>query len=323
VALESWLYDDSPLRHFSFEPVLEKIKAEAHRGYFETLIGHRLLDNTHSSLLVLAPKKGLAEERDAAIRDSLARYKQSLGPAEIEKLIARNRDLKEHQAAPDREEDLEKLPMLALGDINPKAEKIPRLEKSEGGIRVLHIPLKTSKIAYACLLFDPTVIEEKLIPYVGLVAALLGKINTARRSYAEISNLLNRFTGGTSFSVAAYSENGSAESFLPRFIVNSKILYNDIGRALPLIGEIVTGTSFSDPSRIREVIREMKSRIEMRFAPQGHIIARKRALSYISPVERYEDMVSGISFYRFIATLDREFESRFLKLKRTAPLLRK
>ncbi len=315
VALESWLYDESPLSHFAFEPVFEKIKAEAGRGYFESLIRSRLLDNTHSSLVVLAPEKGLAEKRDAATREALARYKQSLGSAEIEKLIARNRDLKEHQAAPDRPEDLEKLPMLTPGDINPKAEKIPLLEKSEGGIRVLHVPLKTSKIAYACLIFDPTVVEERLLPYVGLVAALLGRIGTGRRSYSEISNLLNRFTGGTSFSVTTYSAKDSADSYLPRFIVNSKMLYGDIRHGLPLIGEIITGTSFGDPARLREVIREVKSRLEMRFAPQGHIIARKRALSYISPAERYEDMVSGISFYRFIASLDREFESRFPEIE--------
>jgi len=56
-AMDSWLYDECPLIHLKYEDMIKKMKTALTSNYFEELISKYLLNNNHSSLLVLKPKK--------------------------------------------------------------------------------------------------------------------------------------------------------------------------------------------------------------------------------------------------------------------------
>lgn len=314
VALESWLYDADPLMHLNFSPWIKKIREFASKGYFEDLIRMHLLENMHRSLLVLRPRQGLAEERERADRERLASFKSSLSREAIMQLVEGNRKLNEYQSTPDTEENLAKIPMLAINDINREPERIPSERRDLTGIPVVHTPVPTSGIAYLSLVFDPTAVEEEMLPYLGLLGGLMGKVSTKKRRYEELSNLLNRYTGGTFIHLNNYSERDEPWRFHPRLIVKSKVLFEQLPRALPVVGELIADTIFTEKERIREVIREMKSRYEMQVIPQGHIVARKRALSYFSPMEKFDDLAGGISFYRFLAKTERDYDALFPSL---------
>ena len=123
--LDSWLYDQSPFIHLEYEGALEKIKSALTTNYFEGLIEKYLLGSTHSSLLILKPKKGLSEEREGLLKGKLAEFKNSLSQEELENIIEKTKQLKERQNSPDSAEALECIPLLELSDINQKTEKLP------------------------------------------------------------------------------------------------------------------------------------------------------------------------------------------------------
>lgn len=308
--MDSWLYDESPLIHLEYEPILEKIKSALTTNYFENLIEKYLLSNTHRSLLMLKPKKGLAEEKDEEVRKALANYKASLSKEQIEDLIAQTNKLKERQMSEDSPEDLEKIPMVSLKDIDPKAEVYSLEERKLDDIKVLFHQTFTNHIAYVSFYFDTSVVEKDLIPYVSLLSNILGKVSTKNYYYEDLSKEVNIHTGGISYANKTMTENGSDEVYYPKLVVKTKALVSKLPKLFELAGEIVGNTKFDDEKRLRDIICELKSRYERRILERGHSIAVSRLNSYFSPAGKYEDLISGISFYKFISEIEKNLDTK-------------
>ena len=152
---DSWLYDDNrPFDQVMRLDTFEKLKAKADTGYFEELIEKYLLENTHASIVVVNPKRGLAAETDKKLEEKLAAYKASLSKEEISKIAADTRHLKKYQDEPETEEALRTIPLLKRSDIGTEAAKLYNTEKKVGDTRILHHNLYTNGIGYLDLLFD-------------------------------------------------------------------------------------------------------------------------------------------------------------------------
>lgn len=309
--MDSWLYDADPVLHLEYEATLEKIKEALNTDYFEKLIEKYLLNNMHRAVVVAKPQKGLSEKKTEALKKKLAEYKAGLSEGEIDSLIENTRRLKERQQSPDTQEALEAIPLLALEDIDEKADTLPTEERQLNTSKVLFHPVFTSGIGYINMYFDSTVVPQSKLPYLTLLSSILGKVGTENFSYEELSNLININTGGIRFSGDAFAENGSNRTYYPKFSLRAKVLIDKLPKLMEILNEIVINTKFKDRTRIKEIIQELKSRIEMRMLQRGHTIAAKRACSYFSPIAHYEETLIGISFYKFIADLENNYEECF------------
>lgn len=187
-SMDSWLYDGSPTAHLQYEDTINKLRKNMGTGYFEKFIEERLIKNPHSSMVIVEPKKGLKEEKDKALKEKLAKFKESLTDEEIEYLIKQNEELKKMQLSDDTPEAKATIPKLSISDVDKKAEIIPQeIIKFEESTLLFH-DIFTSKIAYVDFYFDTSVIDEDLIPYISLLAGILGKIDTQVRDYSELAN---------------------------------------------------------------------------------------------------------------------------------------
>ena len=77
-----------------------------------------MLDNTHTAVVVVEPKKGLAQKKEAELKEKLVQYKATLNEEEIEQLVEFTHYLREYQEEESAQEDLEKIPLLKLEDIS-------------------------------------------------------------------------------------------------------------------------------------------------------------------------------------------------------------
>ena len=307
--MDSWLYDESPFIHLEYTAILEKIKKGLTTNYFEKLIKEHLLDNQHQSLVVLRPKHGLGEEKDEEIRKQLADYKASLSSEEIHQLIAQTAQLKIRQQTPDSPEDLATIPLLTLGDLETKAEELPLLKKQENGVPVLLHPLYTNQIAYVNFYFDTRCIPQESLPYVYLLAEILGKVTTTQYNYGELSNEININTGGIGFDTAVYTENSNAEEYLPKFIVKGKSLVGKLPQLFELFEEILVQSRFDDGKRMQELVQEIKSNWDMNLFRRGQQLVTNRVLSYVSPIAQYNE-IGMLLFYDFISDLENNFTEK-------------
>ena len=308
--LDSWLYDDNAIfSHILANDTFAYLKEQIHTGYYEKLIETYLLDNGHSSLVMVKPKVNLTEEKEQAVRDKLAAYKATLSDEEIEKLIADTKALRAYQEEPSTKEELEKIPMLTREDMVKEVRPLYNKEKELAGCRVLHHNVYTNGIGYLKFVFDMSEIKE-LAPYVSLLATVLGYMNTEKYSYLEFTNETNIYTGGILADTNTYSKYGKKDDFQATFEIRTKVLYGNMKKALELLEEMIFHTDFSDGKRLKEIIQETKSRLQMKMNGSGHTIALARAMSYFSELAQFSDGVEGISYYRFLCDLEEHFEEK-------------
>lgn len=308
--LDSWLYDDSkPFIHIKAEQTFEELKEKIDTDYFETLIDKYLLKNPHNSIVIVKPKVGLSAKAEKEVSDKLQEYKASLTKQEKIKLIEESKKLVEFQETPSTKEELEKIPLLSREDIGKKSRPIINEIKQVADIKVIHHNIFTNKIAYIKMLFDVTTVPNELIPYLGLLSTVLGYIDTTDHTFLELSNEININTGGIGTDMNVYSKRGSTEDFNVKFEVRSKVLYENMNHSFALIEEIITKSKLDDEKRLKEIIAEIKSRLQMKMNSAGHSVAVSRALSYFSKVAYFNELTSGISFYQFIDKLDSDFDN--------------
>lgn len=310
-AFDSWLYkEDSAFLHLEALDTFAFLKEQAANGYFEGLIVKYLLENPHGSLVVIRPKRGLTAEQDEALKKKLAAYKESLTAEERKRIVDFTKHLKEYQSEPSPQEDLEKIPLLERGDIGKEALPFQNEELPAGGIKMVFHDLFTNGIGYVNLIFRANEIPEDLIPYLGLLKAVLGKVDTENYSYGEFAKELNLHTGGIYCSVGSYDQVRNPDEYTAVFEVHSKALYEEQQTAFSMMREMLMTSKMDAPKRLREIVAETKSRLQMAFQTSGHSMAALRAMSYFSESACFSDMTGGVDFYHFIEKLDAEFEER-------------
>lgn len=313
-AMDSWLYDECPLMHLKYEETIKKMKTALTSNYFEELIQKYILNNSHSSLLILKPKKGLAEEKEKALEEKLIKYKESLSEESLEEIVRRTKSLIERQTTPDSEEILETIPMLSLEDIDKKVENLDIVEKEEEGVKILHHETFTSKIAYISFMFDTKGIKQEDIPYISLLSNLLGKVDTKAHNYIDLSNEILINTGGIYFKSEVYGDDKEVLKYHPFLEGHCKAVVDKVPRALELVGEIISSTVFEDKKRIKEIVQMLKSRIEGRLIDRGHQVAALRLASYFSPASLYLENTSGYEYYKFLNNIEENFDENIDKV---------
>lgn len=307
--LDSWLYDDSkPFIHVEANETFTALRKKVDTGYFEALVKDYLIDNPHKSIVVLLPKKGLTEKREKELKEQLAAYKAGLSEEDLEALIAKTKALKAYQDTPDTAENLAKIPMLTVKDIKKEAAVFVNELRKSGETDILFHDLFTNGIGYLRLMFKLDKVPERLFPYLGILKGTLMLLNTEHYSYAELFNESNIKTGGISADVNVYGSIRDAQKFTLTMELKTKVLYENLEEAIGLMREIMMTSDFTDKKRIKEILAEGKSRMQGQMTSAGHSVAMTRALSGISKAAAYNELLSGIAFYRLVEKLNADFE---------------
>lgn len=307
--LDSWLYDDNkPFIHVEANETFAALRKKVDTGYFEGLVKQYLIDNPHKSMVVLLPKKGLTEKREKELKEQLAAYKAGLSEESLEALIAKTKALKEYQDTPDTEENLAKIPMLAVKDINKEAAVFVNDLRKIGGTDFLFHDLFTNGIGYLRLMFKLDKVPERLFPYLGILKGTLMLLNTEHYSYAELFNESNIKTGGISADVNVYGSIRDEQKHTVTMELKTKVLYENLEEAIELMREIMMTSDFTDKKRVKEILAEGKSKMQGQMTSAGHSVAMTRALSGISKTAAYNELLSGIAFYRLVEKLNTDFD---------------
>ncbi len=309
--LDSWLYDEKqPFVYLEALELFRVLKEQAGQGYFEGLLQTYFLGNSHKAVVVVEPEKGLNEKTEQALSHKLAAYKNSLGREELAALVADTAHLKEYQQEPSAKEDMEKIPMLARDDIKKEAAPFYNEEKTVSGIPLVHHNLYSNGINYIHLMFGLDGIREEWLPYLGVLKAVLGDMDTSEYTYEDLANEINLHTGGFSVNIIAASDNAAKHQAVLKYEVGIKALYEETGTAMKLLRSMICRTKLDDDKRLYEVIAQAKSRVEMQFMQAGHSVSALRAMSYFSQTGKFSDLAGGIGLYRVLAEAESDFENK-------------
>ena len=309
--LDSWLYDDAqPFMYLKTLDTFAELKKRTQTDYFEKLIEKYLLKNTHKSVVVIEPRKGLNARTEDMLAQKLAQYKAELSTEEVNRLIEDTKHLKQYQQEPSSKEDLEKIPMLRREDMRKEASPLCYEIKECNGVKVIHTKVDSNGIEYLNLMFDVSKIEKEDIAYLGILKAVLGYVDTRQYAYADLANEINLITGGITSQIGVYADVKNRGEFSCKYEVRTKVLYRNFTQALKLLTEILKHSDITDEKRLYEIIAQAKSRLQMSLSSAGNSVSAMRAMSYFSPAAKYNDMVGGIGLYRLIADIESNFDVR-------------
>jgi len=312
--LRSWLYDRDPLIMLRYEQVLSSLRDKLTTSYYEELIREKILNNQFGALVVLKPNKTMAAEREEKQAKALAELKAAMSQEELMGHIEAAKKLKIRQQTPDSPEALASIPLLKISDINPKARVFPMEERDIDGIKVLLSDVDTKGIVYYNLYFDIDVIPQDLLPYAFLYSDLLGQVDTQSNSYADLSKKIAFYTGGMDADIDVFAEVDNPDKFKAFFRLNTKVFYRNLAKSVELMGEIINESQFEDDKRLKELLAQIRSDMEMSMLSSSVTVARNRLASFISKDGAFSE-IGDLSIYPLIKDLTDNFADRIEDFK--------
>lgn len=306
-ALSAWLYDDAqaigPLR---YETTFAMLREKLETDYFEKLLAEVVLENDHRAFVEVVPTAKESSEE----AERLAVIKQTLGTAQLEAIMAEAEELHRIQMEPDSPEALATLPLLELSDIaQTPAEPEWHFEAGTPLPSIIH-EVPTHGIDYLSYYFSLDHVTYDELPYVTLLANLLGKLDTEHYTASEIDTLSQLYLGRLRFSATTYENETLAQGIAPKFIVSASVLSKNLDHAIMLPKEIWAHTRFNDPERIKTILLQQRISMEQNFQAMGHTSALARVAAGLTPAGKLLDQLAGIDFYQFLCDLLAHFDER-------------
>ncbi len=315
--MDNWLYDESaPFAPIEQGEIFRLLRSRIPEGYFESLIGERLLHNPHSTVLVLSPKRGLNEAKEEALSCALAKKKSSLSKEQIADLIEKTRRLEAFSQEEDRPEDLARIPLLSRADIRRQTDPLILEErKLDRDTLILYHKIPTNGISYFRLMFDCSQVPGELFPYLGLLKTAMGMVNTKHYSYQELFVQIDLSTGGLVPVTNIYTNAKNLEEQKVCFELKGKAFHDRLPEAMALAEEMLLTSDFSDEKRMAEILAELKSHLQSSLISAGHTVASQRAMSYFSRSAALQETLNGMDFYTLVEGLSADWENKKHKLQ--------
>ena len=308
---DSWLYrDDQPFDYLLQLDNYKFLREQIGTGYYEGLIRTYILENPHASLLTASPEKGIVRRSETEAAEKLAAWKSTLTDQQIRRLIEDTEKLRAFQETPSSQEDLEKIPMLKREDLKREVRPFSNIEYVKDGVKLVCHEAQTNGIAYIGLILDTSRIAPEDYPYLGILRAVLGEVDTEHYSYDELANEIGRRTGGISAAVTVFPNNDDCSELKAGFIVQMSTLESEIDFSMDIAREILFTSKLDDEKRLREILQQAKSRLYAHLTGAGHQTALTRAMSYFSAEALFSDSVNGVGYYQTVADLEKHFEEK-------------
>ena len=257
-ALNSWLYDQSPLDALYYNDVLSEVKEKLNDGFVEKYIKEKLLDNEYSVNLVAKPELNKNHREEEELKKELQELKAKMSDEEIEEIVKKSRDLEEYQNQEDSQENKDTIPSLELSDIDEKVTEYPVEEDKLGDVVYLKTHQETNGIVYTTLSHDISFIEKEEMETMSLLLSLIGLIDTKNYTYEELNNEIYKATGGISFNPSVYVDAKDKEKYVLRMNIKMKSTADKLGRGLEIIDEIMNNSLLDSKKRIKELLNILK-----------------------------------------------------------------
>ena len=306
-AMSGWLYsDDDATSYLRYEDALAHIREEVAAGGFEHLLDEAVCHNDHRCCVEVVPT---ATSEESAETRRLAEKRATLTDEELAAIAAEAEALHAEQAAPDTPEALATLPHLSLSDIG-EGPQDPKTRKVEALVPCYHHLIDAHRIGYAYWYFNLGGVSFEELPYVSVLANLLGKLDTEKHSAYDLDTICEAKLGGLSFFTEVYSTDDDPESARPKFVVGASALSENARWLAELPAEVWGSTRLADTQRIRDILEQRRVGMEQAFVEGGHAAALSRVSSQFLASSVVSEQLGGVDFYRFLCDLLANFDAR-------------
>ena len=288
---------------------INKIRNFTKNNYFEKLIEDIILNNKHTSLVVIKPEIGKQLKLDKEIEKKLENILLNMTEYEKNLIIKESKLLTEYQNRKEKNEDLESIPIIELDEIDKNIDKIEGNIVNTKNSILYFTPYNTNNIVYTQMSFNTSCVPKYLINYIGLLSDLMSKMGTKKYSFRKLPNQINMYTGEVSFSFDIYSR--TKDNYIPSLTLNAKALFKNVDKLFEIIEEIVFNTIFDSKEEFKNILKVERLNLEDKILNNAHSVSSIKALSHFAENYAYNDNTSGINYYNFLCKIEEELELNF------------
>ncbi|MBP5311761.1 MAG: insulinase family protein [Clostridia bacterium] len=313
--LTGWLHGGDPLSYMEFDKDFAELRRPAEGGGFEAIV-KEIFDGGEGLATILALPDHNEGDR---LRDEENARLEAIGaawtPEERAENAEMNRRLTAWQQTPDRPEDVAKIPVLDVSEVDPEPSLAPTEEKTEDGVKVLFHKIPSNGIVYANMYFnlsDFTLHELTILSRAGL---FYGTLPTNKYGPEELQNEMKKRLGRFNASILAWTMNGKERRTTPMLCVSFSALESEYEGAAELAAEILTGTRFDDNARIREIALQNDENVKQTGVSAGHYLGFIEALAGYSSAGAVSEAISGRSMILYAHELAENFYGKIDELK--------
>lgn len=303
----SWIHEGDPVSSLNFDADLERFKREtADKSIGDIFIAKKIreyfLDNPHRVLFVLEPDQDMEEQENIRVEKELQQILTAMTPKEAAQI---EKDSEKLAALQEAKEDVAALPTLELSDVKPDIEII-KPDVIDTATSSTCYDKTTSDILYFTATAGIGAIPEEqklLIPF--FCRAFTGA-GTAIRDYAQMAERMDLYTGG--IGISPYSGTGfnGCDRNVSFLSLQGKALNRNIEPLFDITGELMSKYSFSDITRLKNLLLQYRAGMESSIVANGHRYAISLAARNFGISSKIAEMWHGISQFRFIKALTEE-----------------
>ena len=307
-----WIHTNDPMRGLDMFGILEKQSKMADNKKLGKLIKKYLLNSTASSFITMIPKKGLSGDAEKQFAENLKKYKTTLSDEQVEKLVKNTQELEVYKNTPDTAEDIARIPMLQLNDLEKEPAVYLATTDTIGANNVLKYHITTNDIAYVQFFYDVRTVPVELVPYLQLSAMLQGDMDTEMYTYGQLGIELQKNGGGAGVGLDHYVYKNNANDIRPYFSLSGNTLVKNLPKLFELERQLMYKTKFDDENRIFEKIKIFKENMKRSFDSRGNDCAESRLRGFLDASGKFEEITNGIEFYQFIADIEANWDTKKL-----------
>jgi Predicted Zn-dependent peptidases, insulinase-like len=298
--------EENPLELLEFFDAIDRLKELAGTDYFERFIEKYFLGNAHKNVVTLYPDTAFTDREDRLIAEKCA---HNAALENFDELVNDYRRLNEYRGSEDSPEDAARIPILERSDLSSDPDYQPSRAVPFDGGELLWQNRPTNSIAYVDWRYDIRRLAPDLLPYYRIFTELFGAVDTRKRGYAELSDLIDSVTGGIEHRLEITRKLSGGE-VIPEMCWMTRFLYHNAEKAFDINREILLETDFSDTGHIRDMLLQLKSGFERVLLESSNHVAKNYGLRAFSEVFAWSDILEGYSFYRFLCDIMADFESK-------------
>lgn len=324
-ANSKWIYGESPTNALKFEKPLAELKAaivESGSKVFKDMVRELLVDNTHRSIVELVPSKTMEEEVLKEEQERLSRIKEKLSEEELQEIVKKTEELKLLQATEDSAEARATIPSLTLSDLKREVTEYPiavNENENNSSITVVRHELgSTSGIAYVNFAVDISALPLDDVPLVPLFTRLMTEAGAGSLDSVALTRRIGAHTGGVGVSLltTAVHPAGVDESVVvsgdklqTKMIIAGKATSEKIDELFSIFKLILTEARLDSKSKVIELLKETRSKLESKVQGAGHSIANSRMKARYRVGGYIDEILNGVSHLETVKDLLKQAEN--------------
>lgn len=302
-AQKGFLYAKDPLKFLSVDEYIQRNKSRFTKEFVKDLINKYFVKNNHSALVFLKPQA----EIDDGLQKAIEKKVNDLDENGIKSV---NEDIVSYQNwqnTKDTPENIAKVPVLSISDLDTSVENVPSEEKEVNGIKYYHYKLPTNGLSYITVDFDASGVKEEDLLYLSFLVDILGSVDTQKYSFAALDSEIGKTMGGVSFSLSPISKFKDSFNFEPKLSISFPCTTAKIEDSVALLREIISNSKFNDKAKIVELAKRVRSKCEESIKSSPGSLANYDVLNNMMPRGRFMSDISVRNYYKFLDSVVNNF----------------